>query len=122
MPDTHLEHPPSPFGLRKESEWLEVAAIEAFFSWSEHVLVHIAILTGKVTTGQDVEDLAWKVWTDKYKDVLDIGDKTTKQFYDSLSLIRGQIRNFIAHGSFGKQGQAFSFHSSAGAVPVNLVP
>lgn len=119
--DYSLEHPPSPFGLRKESEWLGVAAIEAFFSWSEHVLVHIAILTGKVTTGQDVEDLAWKVWTDKYKDVLDIGDKTTKQFYDSLSLIRGQIRNFIAHGSFGKQGQAFSFHSSAGAVPVNLV-
>jgi hypothetical protein len=119
--DYSLEHPPSPFGLRKEAEWLGVAAIEAFFSWSEHVLVHIAILTGKVTTGEEVEDLAWKSWTDKYKDVLDLSNKTTKQFYDNLSLIRGQIRNFIAHGSFGKQGQAFSFHSDAGAVPVNLI-
>ena len=26
----------------------------------------------------------------------------------------------MAHGAFGKQGEAFHFHSRAGAVPVNL--
>jgi hypothetical protein len=30
------------------------------------------------------------------------------------------VRNFTAHGSFGKDGEAFRFHSATGAVPVLL--
>ena len=33
---------------------------------------------------------------------------------------RAPLRNYMAHGAFGKGGQAFEFHSPAGAVPVNL--
>ena len=55
-----------------------------------------------------------------YKAALDLDDPISKQFYDELVSVRRQIRNFIAHGSFGKQGEAFSFHSSAGAVPVRF--
>lgn len=31
-----------------------------------------------------------------------------------------ELSNYVADGAFGKQGEAFSFHSSAGAVPVLL--
>lgn len=32
--------------------------------------------------------------------------------------MRDELRNYVAHGAFRKQGDAFSFHSGAGAVPV----
>ena len=106
--------------LRREANWLALAAIECFFSWSEHVFIHIAILSGSCTTGTAVAGLVRSNWSTKYRAALDVDNPTSKQFYDELVSVRRQIRNFIAHGSFGKQGEAFSFHSSVGAVPVRF--
>jgi hypothetical protein len=106
--------------LRDNAKWLALAAIEAFYSWTEHVFIHIAILSGKLTTGKDVADLAESEWEAKFKRALDIQQPETKAFFDKLILIRRQLRNFIAHGAFGKEGRAFRFHSGAGAVPVRL--
>jgi hypothetical protein len=49
-----------------------------------------------------------------------MSDSILKGYFDELTIIRRQLRNFVAHGAFGKEGEAFSFHSSAGAVPVAL--
>lgn len=108
------------FQLRKESTWLGLSAIEAFFSWMEHVLIHIAILRCKIRTGAEVADLTQAEWSVKVKSALDGSDGNIKTLIDDLTTIRRQIRNFMAHGAFGKQGEAFSFHSAAGAVPVIL--
>ena len=51
---------------------------------------------------------------------LDEISKETKYFYDHLCELRRQVRNYMAHGAFGKKGEAFDFHSGAGAVPVLL--
>lgn len=106
--------------LRREAKWLALSAIESFFSWTEHVLTLIPILFGSVQTGDEVAALANAEWEQKFKASLDITDKTTKQFYDELALIRRQLRNVVAHGAFGKQGEAMQFHSAAGAVPMLL--
>ncbi|WP_290478757.1 hypothetical protein [Hyphomonas sp. UBA1923] len=106
------------FKIRKEAEHYALAAIESFFSWTEHVFIHLAILTGKCSTGEDVAKLAKADWGEKFKAALDVNDPETKKFYDDLGDIRRQLRNFIAHGAFGKDGEAFQFHSSAGAVPM----
>ena len=108
------------FGLRREASWLAAAAIESFFSWTEHVFIHLAILTGKCITGARVAELARSDWSTKFKAALDLGDRTSKRFYEQLLAVRRQIRNFIAHGSFGKGSEAFSFHSPIGAVPVRF--
>jgi hypothetical protein len=108
------------FGLKKESRWLALAVVDAFFSWTEHAFIHLAILTGKATTGYQVTELAESDWPDKFKAVLDLSDPATKTFFDQLVEIRREVRNFMAHGAFGKDGRAFHFHSSAGAVPVVL--
>jgi len=108
------------YELYREAEWLGVSAVEAFFSWTEHVLIHIAILQGHVTTGTEVEKLARADWQDKVKAAVDVNDPAIKPLYDELLTIRKQIRNHIAHGSFGKNGEAFRFHSRAGAVSVLL--
>ncbi|WP_260444704.1 hypothetical protein [Burkholderia sp. Bp8986] len=106
--------------LREEAEWSAQAAIEAFFSWTEHVFIHLAILLGRVENGEEVAKLAEADWKTKFRAALDIDEPETKVHYDSLLTLRTQIRNFMAHGSFGKRGEAFSFHSGAGAVPVLL--
>lgn len=108
------------YALRREAKWNAQAAIEAFFSWTEHVFIHLAILRKSAPTGKDVAQLADSDWKAKFKAALDLGDSATKGHYDALLDLRAQIRNFLAHGSFGKSGEAFRFHSGAGAVPVLL--
>lgn len=108
-------------GTRAEdAEWCGQAAIDAFFSWTEHVFIHLGILQGRVGTGEDVASLADSDWKSKFKAALDLTDATTKKHYDALVQLRVQVRNFMAHGAFGKRGEAFKFHSGAGAVPVLL--
>ncbi len=109
------------YQLRREAEWLAMSAIEAFFSWTEHVLIHIAILTGQISTAEEVTALAEADWSNKFKVAIDIKDPTAKELFDKLLAMRRELRNYFAHGAFGKQGEAFSFHSTAGAVPV-LMP
>lgn len=105
----------------QEARWLGIAVIDAFFSWTEHVLIHVGILLGNVTTGEDVARLADGEWSEKVKAAIDLSaDAEAKALYEELLEVRRQIRNFMAHGAFGKQGEAFQFHSAAGAVPVNL--
>lgn len=106
--------------LYREAKWLGLSAIECFFSWTEHVFIHIAILRGSCATGEDVAKLAKTEWAEKFKAALDIADPTAKRFYDQLAIVRRQLRNFVAHGAFGKDGEAFHFHSTAGAVPMLL--
>ncbi|MEX3960476.1 hypothetical protein [Trinickia sp. EG282A] len=106
--------------LREEAEWSAQAAIEAFFSWTEHIFIHLAILQGRVENGEEVAKLAEADWKTKFRAALDIDDPETKIHYDNLLALRTQIRNFMAHGAFGKRGEAFNFHSGAGAVPVLL--
>lgn len=108
------------FALRREAEWNAQAAIEAFFSWTEHVFIHIAILQGKLRSGDEVARLADSDWKAKFKAALDVTVPETKAHYDALLDLRAQVRNFMAHGAFGKRGEAFTFHSGAGAVPVIL--
>lgn len=108
------------FQIHNEARWYATAAIEAFYSWTEHIFILAAILQGKITTGEMVANVAGAEWKDKFKLALGIDDQKTKQFYDRLITLRTQVRNFVAHGAFGKSGQALSFHSVVGAVPLLL--
>ena len=106
--------------LEREARWLGFAAVDAFYSWTEHVFIHIAVLTGVCTTGKEVSQLARADWAKKFKSALNVDEPETKALYDKLTLIRRQLRNYVSHGAFGKDRQAFSFHSRAGAVPLLL--
>lgn len=108
------------YRLRVEADWLALSAVEAFFSWTEHVLIHLAILTGRIRTASEITALAEADWSAKFKSALDLTDPKSKNLFDRLLAIRRELRNYVAHGAFGKQGEAFSFHSGAGAVPVLL--
>jgi len=83
-------------------------------------MIHIGILNGKIKTGDEVATLASADWSEKVKTAIGLDDPTIKSLFDELISVRRQIRNYIAHGAFGKDGKAFTFHSGAGAVPINL--
>ncbi|TDG15641.1 hypothetical protein E2F43_05295 [Seongchinamella unica] len=102
--------------------WNAIAAVEAFYSWTEHLFIHLAILGSTVANGRAVADLVGQEWNVKFKKVLNLSDQDNKKFYDQLVELRREVRNFVAHGAFGKNGQAFQFHSGAGAVPVHQQP
>ena len=106
--------------LSDEAHWNAQAAVDAFFSWTEHVFIHLAVLQGRAQTGADVAELADSDWKSKFKGALDVTNPDSKKHYDILLELRLQIRNFMAHGAFGKRGEAFEFHSGAGAVPLLL--
>ncbi len=108
------------YALKLNAKWVGMAAIDAFFAWTEHVFVHVAILLGQATTGKEVTELAEADWQTKFKAALDLKELGMKGHFDKLVVIRRQLRNYMAHGAFGKQGEAFKFHSRAGAVPVLL--
>ncbi|WP_300425808.1 hypothetical protein [uncultured Thalassolituus sp.] len=106
--------------LTSQSDWIAQAAVDAFFSWTEHAFIHVAILRGRIENGHQVAELASANWKEKFREALDLDDSYFKKHYDKLLILRIQMRNFMAHGAFGKRGEAFSFHSGAGAVPVLL--
>ena len=70
--------------------------------------------------GEEVANLANAEWADKVKAAISLDDAKLKSAYDELRTIRRQIRNYMAYSAFGKRSEAFDFHSSACAVPVNL--
>ena len=106
--------------VSEDASWLALGAIEAFFGWTEHLFIHLAILQGRLATGTAVAKIAGSDWSTKFKQAFDVDDGPTKRHFDKLIVIRRQLRNSMAHGAFGKEGEAFSFHSQAGAVPVAL--
>ncbi len=108
------------YNLIRDARWLALATIDAFFCWTEHVLVHIAILNSAIKTGEQFISISGGEWNTKFKAALDIEDPVTKRHFDKLMMLRKQIRNFVAHGAFGKDGETLLFHSSAGAVPVTF--
>lgn len=108
------------YELKRNSEWLAISAIDSFFSWTEHIFIHAAALKGNISTGEDVANLADEEWANKFKAALDIKDQHIKPYYDQLVELKRQIRNYIAHGAFGKRGEAFQVHSGAGAIPLLL--
>ncbi|QQS10345.1 MAG: hypothetical protein IPK69_06915 [Phycisphaerales bacterium] len=118
--DAHVTRVNALLRSRTESRWCSLSAIDCFFSWTEHIFIHIAILKGTVTTGVQVAELAEADWNVKFKTAIDLSNMTTKRMFDELVHIRRQIRNYNAHGAFGKDGSTFLFHTNTGAVPVSL--
>lgn len=114
----HTSYPA--FHLVAESNWLAISAVEAFFAWTEHIFIHVAVMMGRKSTATEITEMAEADWSVKFQSALDPTDSGAKTHYDRLVSLRKELRNYVAHGAFGKQGEAFFFHSGAGAVPVLL--
>ena len=102
----------------QNANYIAISCIEAFFSWTEHLFVHLAVVAENMASGVDITTLIEAEWKTKFKAAIKNNSKEANKFYDELLIVRQQLRNFVAHGAFGKNGNAFQFHSGTGAVPV----
>lgn len=109
------------YEFRTQSVWLHEAAVDAFFAWCEQALVHMAVLMGRLKTGKEIVELLNKEFGEKCKLVLDLSKFEEKASYDDILRLRTELRNYVAHGSFGKDGSTFQFHSRVGAVPLKIL-
>ncbi|WP_103070844.1 hypothetical protein [Aquimarina sediminis] len=107
------------FEFKQRANWLAISCIEAFYSWTEHLFIHLAIIGQGLSDGEKVSELIGAEWKTKFKAAIPLSSsKEADSFYNELITIRNQLRNFVAHGAFGKDGNAFRFHSKTGTVPV----
>lgn len=106
------------FQYLQNSNWIAISCIEAFFSWTEHLFIHLAVVVENISNGEDITKLIEGEWKTKFKAAIKDNSKEASKFYEELLIVRQQLRNFIAHGAFGKNGNAFKFHSGTGTVPV----
>lgn len=102
----------------QNANWIAISCIEAFYSWTEHLFIHLAVVAESMSNGDEVTALIEGEWKAKFKAAIKDNSKEANKFYDELLIVRQQLRNFVAHGAFGKNGNAFKFHSGTGAVPV----
>ena len=109
------------YEFRSQSLWLHETAVDAFFAWCEQALVHMAVLMGKLLNGREIAELLKREFGEKCKLVLDLSDVADKSTYDDILNLRAELRNYVAHGSFGKDGSTFQFHSRVGAVPMKIL-
>jgi len=105
----------------QNSNWIAISCIEAFYSWTEHLFIHLAVIAESMSNGEDIAALIEGEWKTKFKAAIKDNSKEANKFYDELLIVRQQLRNFVAHGAFGKNGNAFFFHSGTGAVPVLMM-
>lgn len=105
----------------EQGRWMHEAAVDAFFAWSEQALVHVAVLLGKLANGKDIVGLLKGEFAPKCKLVLDMENSEDKAAYDDIVSLRTDLRNYVAHGSFGKDGSTFAFHTTVGSVPLRVL-
>jgi len=106
------------FQYKQKANWIAISCIEAFYSWTEHLFIHLAVVAQNLSDGEKVSNLIEEEWKEKFKAAIKDNSKEANKYYNELLTVRQQLRNFVAHGAFGKNGNAFRFHSPTGAIPV----
>lgn len=81
--------------------WIFFSVLESFFSWTDHVFLHLFILKGRIKTGKEAAEFMIKPWREKYMDVFDIKKAREKKLYDNLISVYN-IRSSAVHGVVGK--------------------
>jgi hypothetical protein len=101
--------------------WEAIAAVGAYFSLLEHELVLVSAFADVTPEGGALMSFIGARWSDKFRQVFDIGDATTNRMHQHLHEIAETYRNPYSHGGFPKQGASLWFHlEGIGAIPAGL--
>lgn len=108
--------------LTKERRWLAISVIDAFFSFTEHIFIHSAIIQGKLSNKAEIAKLTLSEWKEKFKRCIDISLPENLKIFNRLLSIKDNVRNYLTHGAFGKNNEVYQIHSPIGAMPMVLSP
>lgn len=111
-----------PFKRQREGFFLGGAAIDAYFSWLEHILLLILPFGNTDLADLDLLQFMRAKWREKLKAVWNVSaSRERKKLYDGLVQIKERFRNPITHGGFDPSQSSLGVHIPyVGAIPANL--
>ena len=118
----HIDRLNEKYNFRLKGSYFASAAVMAYFSALEHLLVIALALTDFDPSKESLARFIGDRWSDKFRRVADIGnDSDAKACYDKLHAIAENVRNPDAHGGFDHSQSRFHVHVPyIGAVPAQL--
>jgi hypothetical protein len=97
------------------------AAINAYFSWLEHILVLSFAFTRQAPGQETLLNHIRATWSGKFRGVFGTTDQKAVQLLGTLSEIAETYRNTYAHGGFDKGRATLFIHiDGIGSVPATL--
>jgi hypothetical protein len=111
-----------PFKPQREGYFAASAAIDAYFSWLEHLLVLLLPFSSFDSINDDLESLITSTWAEKFKRIFDLAsDRAAKAAYERLRAIKEEHRNPATHGGFDRALSLVHVHTAGtGAIPARL--
>lgn len=111
-----------PFKSQREGFYFASAAVDAYFSHLEHVLVLLLPFSGFRQDRDDLQAYIRKFWTDKFKRIFDLSkNEKARKLYEELREVKERLRNSVAHGGFEKGIASLFVHfKEIGAAPATL--
>jgi hypothetical protein len=97
-------------GISKTFERLEIggfnaiAAINAYFSWLEHILTLALAFGGVDPSGETLCDHIGNRWGDKFRRIFNTLDADANRLLGRLHQVAEDYRNTFGHGGFDKHG------------------
>jgi hypothetical protein len=114
-------------GISKTFQRLEVggfnaiAAINAYFSWLEHVLTLALAFGGADPAGGTLRDHIGNRWGDKFRRVFNTQDTDANRILGRLHEVAEDYRNTFGHGGFDKLGATVGVQiEGIGPIPARL--
>jgi hypothetical protein len=114
-------------GISKKFQRLEVggfnaiAAINAYFSWLEHVLTLALAFDGTDPAGGTLREHIGNRWGDKFRRVFGTEDSNANRVLGRLHEVAEDFRNTFGHGGFDKLGATVGVQlEGIGAIPARL--
>jgi hypothetical protein len=110
------------YELAQKARYEAGAALNAFFSMLEHLLLIAFLLSDLPAERGALAKFIGSGWSAKFKQVVDITDISALQWYERLRVIHAEVRNPSIHGGVQADGTDFSFIlPGVGPVSTRLV-
>ena len=108
--------------LRRHGNYLATAALDAYFSYIEHLLILLLPFSGFEADKDNLLKFLNMLWGDKWKRVFDSKKNSeANRVYETLVKIKRKFRNPLAHGGFDSEGEGVWIQiMSLGAVPASM--
>lgn len=113
------EHLNKRLDLDRKGFYYGLSALDAYFSWLEHILVLLLPFAEYDRTSDDLLAFIGADWATKFKRVCP-PEGEAKRLLDELKHVKEHIRNLNAHGGFAKKGASLLVHFVHSAVPAKL--
>jgi hypothetical protein len=98
-----------------------IAAINAYFSWLEHVLTLALAFGSTDPAGGTLRDHIGNRWGDKFRRVFDTQDAAANRVLARMHEVAEDYRNTFGHGGFDKLGATVGVQiEGIGAIPARL--